>query len=109
MFGIFLGLHILFSGGMVIYHSQLTYANLTTNEHINLARYDYLWDTSTSSRRVFANPWDKGCWNNMYNRFILPGDHCYLVPSDQHEARTSAATSSMELYQPLVKRMVETV
>ena len=109
IFGIYLGLHILFSGGMVIYHAQLIWANLTTNEHIHLARYDYLWDTSTSSRRIFANPWNKGCLNNMYDRFILPGDHCYLVPTaDPHESRTSAS-SSIELHQPLVKRMVETV
>jgi hypothetical protein len=45
----------------------------------------------------------------MYDRFIQPGDHCYLVPTaEQHESRMSAS-SSVELYQPLVKRMVETV
>ena len=109
LFGIYLGLHILFSGGMVIYHSQLIFANLTTNEHINLSRYDYLWDTSTSSRRIFANPWDKGCFSNMYDRFILPGDQCYLVPTDQHRESFPSVSPSTELYQPLMKRMTETV
>jgi palmitoyltransferase ZDHHC13/17 len=128
LFGIYLGLHILFSGGMVIYHLQLIYVNLTTNEHINVSRYEYFWDTtstkSTNStnnthnnvvpRRVFYNPWDKGCLRNLYDRLIEPGDHCYLIP-DQYDSTnrtvstTTSQSSTIELHQPLVSRMMETV
>jgi hypothetical protein len=138
LLGVYLGLHILFSGGMVFYHAQLVYANLTTNEHLNLTRYDYLWKTTTSSsstttttttgsvssilptvpRRTFDNPWDRGCWHNMYHRFVEPGDGSYLIPTStaiEHALPPPPPSllsprGSMELYQPLVgRRMVETV
>jgi palmitoyltransferase ZDHHC13/17 len=111
MFGLYLGLHILFSGGMVIYHSQLVFANLTTNEHLNMNRYDYLWKTTHQdgnrpAHRIFYNPWNRGCCNNMYDRFVDPGDRSYLVPTgDARDARSS----SIELHQPLIRRGAETV
>jgi palmitoyltransferase ZDHHC13/17 len=85
LLGLFLGLHVFFPGFMLVYHVQLVIVNLTTNEHINTSRYDYFWETSSSSNgssgtnRRFYNPWNKGCWGNILDRF-QPGDHCYLLP-----------------------------
>ena len=97
--GIFLGLHAPFPLGMLVMHTQLIFLNLTTNEHMNRARYDYLWTPTESSNsdsnnnnnsssgsspkqqqqspRQFYNPWDKGCVGNFLDR-LFPGDHCYL-------------------------------
>ncbi|KAL7580310.1 hypothetical protein ACA910_004346 [Epithemia clementina (nom. ined.)] len=47
--GIYLPIHILMTGSLLIYHSQLSMLNLTTNEHVNLSRYDYLWTTTTTT------------------------------------------------------------
>jgi hypothetical protein len=98
--GVFLGLHIFFPAGMLIYHSQLIFVNLTTNEHINVAKYEYLWQTTNedgsqnkndqqpgasataSQQRRFYNPWDKGCLGNLMDRFA-PNDMCYLIPEEQ--------------------------
>jgi palmitoyltransferase ZDHHC13/17 len=111
LLGLYMGLHILFSGGMVIYHSQLVLANLTTNEHLNMNRYDYLWrtinqDGTRPSHRTFHNPWNRGCCNNMYDRFVDPGDRSYLVPSADSR---NVHSSSIELHQPLIGRAMETV
>ena len=46
---LYLPLHILMTGSLLIYHTQLTLLNLTTNEHLNLQKYDYLWTTSSST------------------------------------------------------------
>lgn len=58
---------ILFGLAMVCYHSQLTYSNLTTNEHINYHRYDYFRDDAA---RKFKNPFDRGCLPNLIDRFF---------------------------------------
>jgi DHHC palmitoyltransferase len=92
--GIYLGLHIFISGGMLVYHTQLVMANLTTNEHLNMARYDYLWTSSSSptasgtgqqpqQQRRYKNPWFKGWWGNFMDRFN-PSEASYMLP-EQHE------------------------
>lgn len=58
---------IMFGIAMVAYHTQLTHANLTTNEHMNLHRYTYFRHPETGA---FKNPFDKGCINNFIDRFF---------------------------------------
>jgi len=86
--GVVMGLHICFPAGMLIMHTQLICVNLTTNEHLNRSRYDYLWTESSNSgagHRRFYNPWDKGFVGNMMDR-LQPGDHCYLLPEQERSA-----------------------
>lgn len=82
--GILLALHIFFPGGMLLYHTQLVHANLTTNEHMNVGKYDYLWEAVASGRR-FYNPWDHHSFSlNLMDR-IAPSDKCYLLPEQQRQ------------------------
>lgn len=105
--GIYLGLHILLSGGMLVYHTQLMLANLTTNEHLNVARYDYLWETSSLSsnstnnnspatplppRRRYKNPWFRGYWGNIMDR-LDPSERSYMLP-EQFEQQWASANNS---------------
>jgi hypothetical protein len=99
--GAYLGVHILMSGGMLVYHTQLMMVNLTTNEHVNVGRYDYFWETLTSNhetnnsnangnnnttpRRRYRNPWDRGTHGrNVLERF-QPGDHSFMLPKTDEE------------------------
>ena len=66
--------------GLLIYHIQLTLMNMSTNEHINLRRYKYLHPV-INGRRVFKNPWDKGFFGNLMDRFN-PSPACYEIHSD---------------------------
>lgn len=47
------------------FHVQLTLTNMTTNEQMNFARYDYLQGTN-------GNTFDKGMLNNFIHRFFPP-------------------------------------
>lgn len=67
-------------GGLFLYHTQLTLMNLSTNEHINLGKYKYLYPV-IGGRRVYKNPWDKGYFNNFMDRFH-PSPACYEIHSD---------------------------
>ena len=78
VFGLFLGLHVFFSGGMLIYHTQLVLVNLTTNESLNKGRYHYLWQ-SNGSHRQFRNPYDRGWYFNCYDRLLEPSAKSYLL------------------------------
>jgi ankyrin repeat protein len=49
LWGIYLGSHSIMSAGMLAYHTQLVMVNLTTNEHVNVGRYDYFWEKTSSS------------------------------------------------------------
>jgi hypothetical protein len=80
--GLFIGIWILPSGGMAIYHTQLSMVNLTTNEHQNLARYKYLHDPVTGRYR---NPWFQGWFTNMMQRFT-PSEASYTLPEEEDEA-----------------------
>eukprot|EP00548_Thalassiothrix_antarctica_P007153 CAMPEP_0194130414 /NCGR_PEP_ID=MMETSP0152-20130528/1455_1 /TAXON_ID=1049557 /ORGANISM="Thalassiothrix antarctica, Strain L6-D1" /LENGTH=708 /DNA_ID=CAMNT_0038824921 /DNA_START=398 /DNA_END=2524 /DNA_ORIENTATION=- len=75
--GIELSLIILLAGGMCLYHTQLTTLNLTTNEHMNLHRYEYL-QSSPNERRDgmkfgpqgrYFNPFYRGWFRNTIQRF----------------------------------------
>jgi hypothetical protein len=99
--GVYLGLHMLMSGGMLIYHTQLIMVNLTTNEHVNVGKYEYFWETRTNSdtgstiassngngnaaavpRRRYRNPWMRGShWRNILDRFN-PSDRSYMLPEE---------------------------
>lgn len=88
LIGLFLGLHVFFPGFMLVYHAQLIVVNLTTNEHINTGKYDYFWESNSTTsndgvgNRRFYNPWNKGWWGNILDRF-QPGDQCYLLPEQE--------------------------
>lgn len=60
---------IFFGLAMVAYHAQLTFQNLTTNEHMNFARYDCFKDEESGALR---NPFDKGLCNNLADKFFPP-------------------------------------
>eukprot|EP00565_Helicotheca_tamesis_P007460 CAMPEP_0185727478 /NCGR_PEP_ID=MMETSP1171-20130828/3158_1 /TAXON_ID=374046 /ORGANISM="Helicotheca tamensis, Strain CCMP826" /LENGTH=808 /DNA_ID=CAMNT_0028396057 /DNA_START=84 /DNA_END=2510 /DNA_ORIENTATION=- len=62
-------------GCMLVYHTQLTAKNLTTNEHINVWKYKYLQDKGGH----FSNPFDKGVLKNFVSRFD-PGEDSYVLP-----------------------------
>jgi hypothetical protein len=94
LWGVYLGAHVLMSGGMLVYHTQLMMVNLTTNEHVNVGRYDYFWETlpdnnnnnnNTTPRRRYRNPWARGShWGNILERF-QPGDHSFMLPKTEEE------------------------
>jgi hypothetical protein len=69
--GAILGLHIFFPAGMLIYHTQLTGLNLTTNEHLNLFKYKYL-----RPHRPYS-PWDRGFVHNFLHRIVSPDERSY--------------------------------
>jgi palmitoyltransferase ZDHHC13/17 len=93
LIGLFLGLHGLVSAGMWIYHTQLTAMNLSTNEHINLQRYDYFWTRRPEGGRRFHNPWNKGWLANFVDRWN-PSDACFLLP--QHRRPQQSSTLEMQ-------------
>jgi hypothetical protein len=70
--------------GMAVYHTQLAVANLSTNEHINVKRYKYLW--TTGKNRKYRNPWFKGYWGNLMDR-LAPSDACYMVAAEHEPLR----------------------
>ncbi|GAX19774.1 hypothetical protein FisN_3Hh003 [Fistulifera solaris] len=80
LFGMFLGVHGGFPAGMIVYHVQLIAANLTTNEHIGTTKYDYLWQVKDGMRK-YNNPWDKGFWENIHDRFF-PSASSYHVDTE---------------------------
>lgn len=79
-----LGLEICFIifpvGGLCIYHTQLSIVNLTTNEHMNVRRYKYLYPV-VRGKRQYKNPWFKGFFGNFMDR-MSPSKACYEVPED---------------------------
>jgi hypothetical protein len=74
--GLILALHIFFPAGMLIYHTQLTGLNLTTNEHLNLYKYKYL----RPHQRPYS-PWDHGFWSNCIDRILSPDERSYELPN----------------------------
>eukprot|EP00542_Grammatophora_oceanica_P021381 CAMPEP_0194041960 /NCGR_PEP_ID=MMETSP0009_2-20130614/13764_1 /TAXON_ID=210454 /ORGANISM="Grammatophora oceanica, Strain CCMP 410" /LENGTH=652 /DNA_ID=CAMNT_0038685615 /DNA_START=97 /DNA_END=2055 /DNA_ORIENTATION=+ len=91
----YLFLYILMSGGLLIYHTQLSIVNLTTNEQVNMFRLKYLRNRDG----LFRNPFNRGPIDNVTSR-LFPSEHCYVLPQD-HEAlmghRQKASASGMEL------------
>jgi hypothetical protein len=67
-------------GGMFIYHTQLSMVNLSTNEHLNVRKYKYLYPT-INGKRQYRNPWFKGWMGNFMDR-MKPSKMCYTIPAD---------------------------
>jgi len=63
-------------GGMFWYHTKLLLRNLTTNEHQNLWKYQYLQDEHGGYR----NPFDNGALLNVLGRLTSPGRELYALP-----------------------------
>ena len=96
------------AGGLAAYHIQLSTANLTTNEHINIKRYKYFWrpnpnpmsrqgngtGNSNGSSSMFHNPWNKGSWGNLMDR-LFPSDACYMIP-EEHRPLQSSSLDGMD-------------
>ena len=82
LLGVYFGAHILMSGGLLIYHTQLVLVNLTTNEHINVTRYEHFWTKDSQGQRKYRNPWFQGYWNNVLDRFF-PTQASYRLPEQQ--------------------------
>ena len=68
-------------GGLCFYHTQLSAVNLSTNEHLNVRKYKYLYPPSATGKRQYKNPWFKGYWGNFMDR-MNPSPQCYEIPSD---------------------------
>jgi len=94
--GIHLSLIIFMAGGMCLYHTQLTLNNLTTNEHMNLHRYEYLHrkpNSSASGRNgmifgpqgMYFNPFHRGGFRNVIQRFFPNKQSYTLLPSDNND------------------------
>ena len=77
--GIYIGLFIFPSGGMCIYHTQLMLVNLTTNEHQNIMRYKYIFD---SEKGRYRNLFNRGFRNNVLDRFF-PSESSYTLPEGE--------------------------
>jgi palmitoyltransferase ZDHHC13/17 len=83
LWGIYQGLHILPTGGMWVYHTQLSLEGLTTNEHMNVKKYDYLNEKTThnngSVTTRYRNPWFKSYPRNFLDR-LSPTSELYTMP-----------------------------
>lgn len=77
--GIYIGLFIIPSGGMCVYHTQLMLVNLTTNEHQNVMRFKYLFD---AEKGRYKNLFNRGYRNNVLDRFF-PSESCYTLPEQE--------------------------
>ena len=73
--GIFISLIVVPSGGMLVYHTQLIWRNLTTNEHQNIYRYKYF---QSKEGNGFHNPFDYGFFRNFMSR-CMPGEESYII------------------------------
>lgn len=95
LIGIYLGVHIFMTGGLLIYHTQLSTVNLTTNEHINVSRYEHFWTTDSSGHRKYRNPWFQGYWNNVLDRFF-PTQASYRLPGQQESLLKQRGAGSQD-------------
>jgi hypothetical protein len=91
-FTVFVGLELFMClcpiAGMLAYHTQLIMVNLTTNEHLNVRKYKYLYPT-VNGKRTYKNPWFKGWLGNAMDRF-QPTEMCYLIPADRQPLTSSS-------------------
>eukprot|EP00751_Fragilariopsis_kerguelensis_P029192 CAMPEP_0170918106 /NCGR_PEP_ID=MMETSP0735-20130129/7777_1 /TAXON_ID=186038 /ORGANISM="Fragilariopsis kerguelensis, Strain L26-C5" /LENGTH=657 /DNA_ID=CAMNT_0011316505 /DNA_START=65 /DNA_END=2038 /DNA_ORIENTATION=+ len=76
--------------GLFFYHTQLSFVNLSTNEHMNVRKYKYLYPM-INNKRQYKNPWDKGYFNNFIDR-MNPSSACYEIRED-HEALIASTPS----------------
>ena len=75
---IYFSLYTLMTGGLCFYHTQLVKVNLTTNEHQNMSKYDYMKQTNDDGHFVIRNPFNKGLKHNIFSR-LIPGRETYTV------------------------------
>ena len=66
------------AGGLALYHTQLVRLNLTTNEHQNMYKYDYMKRTNEDGSVSIKNPFNKGVLHNFMSR-IVPGKESYMI------------------------------
>jgi len=86
----FTGLPAIPAIGMLIYHTQLSMVNLTTNEHQNLGRYPYL----LNEHGQYKNPFFRGVVRNFLDRFS-PTEALYTLPMPQHQEHLSLLDNSI--------------
>ena len=65
-------------GGLTQYHTTLIIKNLTTNEHINSARYKYL----QNGYGIFDNPFDRGDQAKNIMDGLFPLSKMYYTRED---------------------------
>jgi palmitoyltransferase ZDHHC13/17 len=85
--GIFTSLHAIPTVGMWFYHTQLSVGGLTTNEHINVTKYDYLVEKTThnngATTKRYRNPWNKSYARNCLDR-MTPTAELFTLPQQYH-------------------------
>jgi hypothetical protein len=74
---------------MLSYHVQLTARNLTTNEHQNMYRYEYLKDEAGRYRNEF----DGGLMHNFYMRMV-PSEDSNKTLHELRQRETAAGGKS---------------
>jgi hypothetical protein len=74
LFSVYLSLYIFMTIGLMVYHTNLVVANLTTNEHQNASKYKYL--RAPDGR--FYNAFNRGLLKNISSR-LFPGRDSYTL------------------------------
>jgi len=82
LMGLEVCLTVLPIGGMFVYHTQLSMVNLSTNEHMNLKKYNYFFVQKKGGKKHFKNPWSKGKMANFKER-MNPSESSYILPSER--------------------------
>lgn len=95
LLGLEISLTLLPVGGMLLYHTQLIMVNLSTNEHVNVRKYKYLYPT-VNGKRQYRNPWFKGWRGNALDR-LFPNDMCYQIAGDQQGLMNRNASPPMDV------------
>ncbi|CAB9504244.1 protein phosphatase 6 regulatory ankyrin repeat subunit C [Seminavis robusta] len=105
LLGVFQGLHVIPTAGMFVYHTQLSVGNLTTNEHMNVAKYDYLVEKTGSTKR-YRNPWFRSRLRNLMDR-LTPTAELYTMPTQYQSQypQSPAKSDDAEQQQSLLSRM----
>jgi len=73
---------------LLVYHTQLVNRELTTNEHQNGHRYEYLKDEFNQ----YYNPWNRGFVKNLLRRFS-PCKELYTLPRKPPSLALACASS----------------
>ena len=83
MLVIYFSIYIVMTGGLSIYHTQLIKNNLTTNEHQNMHKYNYLKKKNSDGSVTLHSPFNKGFLRNLMSRFA-PGRDSYILEDVGH-------------------------
>lgn len=87
---LYFSIYMIMTGGLSIYHTQLVRKNLTTNEHQNFLKYEYLKDENGGYR----NPYNLGCFRNFVSR-MFPHKKSYSVMVPNYDTRHSSSVYSV--------------